>query len=170
LNTLTTFAGNVDVYDIRYFNGDPTDPLQDALTTYLNRPEIQRAMNADHSWGACNQAPYFRLLDDIARSSEFLFPKILEQIPVLLYNGNKDLICNMVGTQRWSDAMQWKYQSQFKNAPVNKWTVNGQEAGNWKSANGLTRLVVLNAGHMVPFSQPAFAFDMLSKFIAGDFH
>jgi carboxypeptidase C (cathepsin A) len=127
-------------------------------------------MNGAVSWGACNQAPYFRLLDDIARSSESLIPKILEQVPVLLYNGNKDLICNMIGTQKWSDAMPWKSQQQFLSAPVNKWTVGGQEAGNWKSAGGLTRLVVLNAGHMVPFSQPAFAYDMLTKFLSGFFH
>ena len=36
LESLVLAAGNVDVYDIRYIGGDPTDPLGDALGDYLN--------------------------------------------------------------------------------------------------------------------------------------
>jgi hypothetical protein len=42
--------------------------------------------------------PYFALGEDFSRSSEFLIPKILTKIPVLFYNGDQDLICDMDGT------------------------------------------------------------------------
>lgn len=171
LNALVLAAGNVDVYDIRYFNGDPTDPLQASLTTYLNTPSVRLQMNAgNHKWGACKSGPYFPLLDDMARSAEFLIPRILKEIPVLLYNGNKDLICNMIGTKTWSEAMVWPGQSAFIHASNNSWAVAGNAAGYWKSAQGLTHLIVYNAGHMVPFSQPQNSQNMIYSFIQGLFH
>lgn len=36
LESVITAAGGVDVYDIRYIGGDPTDALGDLLSTYLN--------------------------------------------------------------------------------------------------------------------------------------
>lgn len=171
LNALVLAAGNVDVYDIRYHNGDPTDPLQASLTTYLNTPSVRQQMNAgNHKWGACKMGPYIPLLNDMSRSAEFLVPRILKQIPVLLYNGNKDVICNYMGTKTWSEAMVWPGQSAFIHAQNNSWSVSGNAAGYWKSAQGLTHLIVYDAGHMVPFSQPENSLNMIYSFIQGLFH
>jgi sensor histidine kinase YesM len=86
MSLLILEAGNIDVYDIRYSGGDPTDPLQDALATYLNQAAVKSKMNAgSQSWTACASTPYFELLDDISRSSEFLFPTLLANYRVLLY-------------------------------------------------------------------------------------
>lgn len=43
LNALMTDAGVGDPYDIRKAS-DPTDPLQDALATYLNLPETRKKL------------------------------------------------------------------------------------------------------------------------------
>lgn len=43
LNALMTDAGVGDPYDIRKAS-DPTDPLQDALATYLNLPETKKKL------------------------------------------------------------------------------------------------------------------------------
>jgi len=154
LGLLVAEAGDVDVYDIRSFGGDPTDPLQDALTKYLNQPDVKKKMNAgNQEWQACASTPYFELLDDIARSSEFLFPALLQNYRVLLYNGNFDLICNMIGTTTWSSKINWPYQSEFNNAKNVSWTVASKAAGYYKTAKTLTHLIVYNAGHMVPFNQ-----------------
>jgi vitellogenic carboxypeptidase-like protein len=170
LGLLVFEAGNVDVYDIRYFNGDPTDPLQDALQDYLNEPAVRSKMNAgSQEWQACASAPYFALLNDISRSSEYLFPILLSTYRVLLYNGNYDLICNMDGTSKWASVMNWPYQNQFNSAKNVSWVVDSQPAGYYKTAHTLTHLIVYNAGHMCPFDQPRNTHDMLYRFIANRF-
>jgi carboxypeptidase C (cathepsin A) len=122
LELMVAAAGNVDVYDIRYHNGDPTDPLQAALGTVLNRQDVMTLLNATGTtsgWTACADSPYFGLEGDIEQSSAFLIPGILAQIPVLIYNGNEDLICNYFGTNAWSDALNWPGQTAFQNAVNN---------------------------------------------------
>jgi len=155
LSLVAAEAGGVEVYDIRKTE-DPTDPLMDKLQTYLNKPEVKKMMNAgDSSWTACADAPYFALMGDITRSSEKLFPKILAaNIPVLIYNGNYDLICNYFGTQTWLSVLDWPYSKEFLNARNQTWNVGSSQAGYYKSANILTHLIVLNAGHMSPYDQP----------------
>jgi carboxypeptidase C (cathepsin A) len=92
----------------------------------------------------------FALLGDLARSSEKLFPKILAtKLPVLLYNGNYDLICNYFGTRDWTNAMEWPYSHAWAIAKNQTWSVAGQLAGFFRSASSLTQLVVDGAGHMV---------------------
>jgi len=171
LNLLMAEAGVNDVYDIRQ-KSDPTTPFADRLTTFLNHGTIKKQLNASSSvtWGLCDTDPYFALMSDIDRSSENLVPGILAKIPVLLYNGNYDLICNMDGTADWSDAMVWPGAAKFATATNQSWTGAKGQAGGWyKSAQGLTRLIVANAGHMSPFDQPANVQVMVWQFLTGGF-
>eukprot|EP01120_Amphizonella_sp_Union-15-10_P010966 TRINITY_DN4550_c0_g1_i1.p1 TRINITY_DN4550_c0_g1~~TRINITY_DN4550_c0_g1_i1.p1 ORF type:complete len:410 (-),score=50.14 TRINITY_DN4550_c0_g1_i1:21-1250(-) len=169
LELLVTEAGGVNVYDIRT-TSDPTDPLSAALSTYLNTPSVQAKMNASgHAWTSCSSVPYLALIDDLARSSEYLFPVILAKIPVLLYNGNYDLICDYLGTNTWASIIEWPHQQEFNNALNRTWIVDGQNAGYYKTASTLTHLIVYNAGHMVPYNQPKNSLNMLQTFIKGGF-
>jgi len=170
LGLLMTEAGVNDVYDIRQ-DSDPTDPYIDALDDYLNSDAAAKVLNiSGQSWEMCSDAPYIALEGDIDRSSEVLIPNILKSIPVLLYNGYYDLICNWEGTNTWSNNMNWQYQSQYVSAKNQTWLVNGKSAGFWKSADNLAFLVVDNAGHMSPFDQPENLWNMVYQFINGNFH
>jgi len=169
LNGLMGVSGVGDPYDIRK-SSDPTQPLQDALTTWLNLASTQSKLNAGNQpWQACATGPYFALEGDMEQSSDFLLPNILTQIPVLLYNGDKDLICDIDGTSTWATSLQWPYQSQFNDAKNISWVVNGQVAGWYRGAANLIQLSVFNAGHMVPYDQPLNAQNLLYRFIAGGF-
>eukprot|EP01126_Amoeba_proteus_P002279 TRINITY_DN10719_c0_g1_i4.p1 TRINITY_DN10719_c0_g1~~TRINITY_DN10719_c0_g1_i4.p1 ORF type:complete len:166 (-),score=19.13 TRINITY_DN10719_c0_g1_i4:104-601(-) len=162
-------AGLGDPYDIRK-SSDPTDPLQDALATYLNLPATRKALGVgDRTWEACANNPYYYLLNDEARSSEDLVPQILAKIPVLFYNGDQDLICNMDGTHTLLSDINWNFQNQFNSAPGKNWSVAGVPAGTYKSFSTLTELVVFQAGHMVPYDQPKNAQDLAYRFISGGF-
>eukprot|EP01129_Flabellula_baltica_P008575 TRINITY_DN341_c0_g1_i1.p1 TRINITY_DN341_c0_g1~~TRINITY_DN341_c0_g1_i1.p1 ORF type:complete len:425 (+),score=75.17 TRINITY_DN341_c0_g1_i1:33-1277(+) len=165
LGILTELGGIGDVYDIRK-KSDPTDPLNDVLTKWLNDPSVRKGFNVgDVTWEGCSNAPFFALMSDEEQSSNFLIPKILEKIPVLLYNGNCDLICNYMGTAEYVKIMDWPYQQAFNNAMNNTWTVDGAQAGYYKSAYNLTLLIVENAGHMVPYDQPKNSHDLLYRFM-----
>jgi len=169
LNTLMLAAGVNDVYDIRQ-KSDPTTPFANKLTTFLNTATARKALNVSNNvqWGLCDSNPYFALMSDIDMSSENLVPGILAKVPVLLYNGNYDLICNMDGTQTWSYAMSWPFQHQFQTAPNKTWTgAAGQIGGTYQASNGLTRLIVNNAGHMSPFDQPANVQVMVWQYLTG---
>lgn len=137
LETLVLDAGDVDVYDIRYSGGDPTDPLQDALTTYLNQDSVRKQLNVgNHTWGACE--PQFGLLYDEEQSVENLIPDLLANYPVMNYNGNYDLICNYLGTVEWTSNIGWPGQNVYNNAQNHTYVVDNQVAGYYKSGGNLT--------------------------------
>jgi len=170
LESLVVAAGNVDVYDIRYIGGDPTDPLCDALGTYLNLPAVRKQLNAgDNEWTMCGTTAFFGLLEDIEQSVANLLPDLLANYPVLNYNGDKDVICNYIGTNEWTSQIVWPGQNIYNNAVNQSWIVAGKPAGYYKSGGNLTHAIVYNAGHMVPFSQPQNSQDLLYRFISGGF-
>jgi len=168
LELLMAEAGVNDVYDIRQ-DSDPTDPYADALDTYLNSDTAKKLFNVTEPWTMCATGPYIALINDEMRSSEDLFPDILSQIKVLLYNGYYDLICNWMGTDTWSSTINWQYHDQFNSAKNQTWIVNGKNAGFYKTYSTLTFLVVDNAGHMSPFDQPQNLHEMVYRFIYGSF-
>ena len=67
--------------------------------------------------------------------------------------GNYDLVCNYYGSAEMLDTMQWSGQQAFLQATNTTWNYNGNVAGTSRTANGLTFVVVDNAGHMVPHDQ-----------------
>jgi len=170
LESLVVAAGDVDVYDIRYVGGDPTDPLGDALGTYLNLPQVRKQLNAgDNEWTMCGTTAFFGLIEDIEQSVANLLPDLLANYPVLNYNGNKDVICNYIGTNEWTLHIDWPGQNSYNTASNHSWIVAGKPAGFYKSGGNLTHAIVENAGHMVPFSQPQNSQDLLYRFIDGGF-
>jgi len=88
-------------------------------------------------------------------------------VDVIFYNGDEDLICNFYGTSAFLESMVWPGQNAFANAPNVTWTVNGVAAGTSRTADGLTYVVVGEAGHMVPHDQPANALDLLNNLLTG---
>jgi cathepsin A (carboxypeptidase C) len=43
-------------------------------------------------------------------------PNILDQIPVLIYAGDADYICNWLGNQAWTEKLEWPGQKDFNAA------------------------------------------------------
>jgi carboxypeptidase C (cathepsin A) len=170
LENLVLEAGNVDVYDIRYkANEDPTDPLNDALSKWLNKASVQSELHVNRKWLGCATAPYIALESDEQLSTEGLFADLLTAYQVMNYNGNYDLICNWYGTWWWTNTVEYPQQQQYINAKNNTWVVDNTSAGFWRYAGNFTHIIVLNAGHMSPFNQPKNTQDMLYRFISGGF-
>jgi serine carboxypeptidase-like clade 4 len=161
-------AGNVNVYDVREPCTYP--PLCYDLSPigkYLNLPATRRKLGVgDRRWQACSGAAYAPFESkDFEYSYRFDLPIILQRIPVLIYNGNYDLVVDFYGTTEMLDTMLWPGRSGFVNAKNGTWVVDGKVAGSVRSFNGLTYLVVNDAGHMVPYNQPKNALDMLYRLL-----
>jgi hypothetical protein len=78
------------------------------LTVPPQRSDVVRALHAtakSESWTECrgliNQEFYK------SPSSIELLPKVLQQIPVLLFAGDQDFICNYMGIESMIKAMSW---------------------------------------------------------------
>ena len=85
-------------------------------------------------------------------------------IPVLIYAGDVDFICNYLGNKAWTLSLDWKYRDEFNLAEDHEW---GKALGLARTSNGLTFLQVYDAGHMVPTDQPKVALEMITRFISG---
>jgi len=72
--------------------------------------------------------------------------KILHRnIKVLIYNGDKDYICNWEGTDIWVNNLEWKYKEEFKYK-----SMVDIDGGKRKSHENFIWHVIHEAGHMVP--------------------
>jgi len=137
---------------------------------FLALPSVRTALGVSPSasWVDCSMSVHLKLLDDWVGNFATDIPSVLAQnIPVLIYSGTNDWICNYMGGQRWTHAMQWPGQNAFNGATTKSWKVLGKRAGDVKTASNFTFLTVLNAGHMVPMNQPRNALSMVQTFISG---
>jgi len=87
----------------------------------------------------------------------------------LIYDGNFDIICNHSGILDMLADMQWIGKENYEKAVRSVYTQNGSGdvIGYLTSSDSLRLLVVRNAGHMVPLSQPPYAQQMLEEFTSG---
>ena len=163
LETVVMAGGNVNVYNIRQF-GDYNSTLMD---TWLNLTSTKTMFHVPPSttFLDCGEKAYLALANDIPQSVVGLFPYLLNNTRVLLYEGQDDLILNMVGAETWISQMQWYGQLNYLQAEKEVWVVQGQIAGYARGYESLTQLVVLKAGHMVPLDQLTNSLDMVNRFI-----
>jgi cathepsin A (carboxypeptidase C) len=118
-------------------------------------------------WEMCASVPHLMLSFDQNKMAGHKMAQLLDNdIPILIYNGDKDYICNWMGGLAWTEALEWTGYEGYNEAPVELWTTaSKKKGGQSKSFGSLTFLRVFNAGHMVPMDQPEVALEMLSEFI-----
>lgn len=165
----------LNIYDIRGPCEESESGLcykgLDYIDQYLNLPEVQEALGVETKTfeGCANTVGYnFALTGDGAKPFQQDVAGVLEKdIPVLIYAGDKDFICNWVGQELWLKELEWTgiYKFNAKNKTV--WETETGPAGEYKSAEGLTFLRVYEAGHMVPHDQPENSLAMLNTWLYG---
>ena len=96
-------------------------------------------------------------------------------MPILLFSGDQDLICNHLGTEDMIHRMTWLNGTGFEDppgsgswAPRQPWTFDDESAGFYQSARNLTYVLFYNSSHMVPFDYPRRTRDMLDRFVGVD--
>lgn len=134
----------------------------------MQRPEVVKALHAEGSvegWQHCSSVVSSEFLALESIPSVALLPKLLETIPILLYAGEYDMVCNGIGIQNMISKLEWNGAVGFNGSTEENWEVDSKLAGSWTSARGLSYVNFLNASHMVPMDAPLPAHDMLSKTI-----
>ncbi|OWZ03773.1 Serine protease [Phytophthora megakarya] len=168
-------------YDIRLpcKNEDGGDNCYDMsyVSKYLDAPNVREALGVNSkrvgAWKECNSKTYnafMKTADPAKPFNSYVADLLNEDVRVLIYAGDADLVCNWYGNDAWTRALQWEGRDGFNAAPETAFiTTNGTNAGVVRSLNNqFTFLRVFNSGHMVPQDQPAVALDMLNKFLKNE--
>lgn len=96
-------------------------------------------------------------------------PDILKKIPVLIYAGDADFICNWLGNQAWTNELEWSGKSGFAHEKLSPYMLRDKEVGQIKASGNFTFLRMYQAGHMVPYNQPEPSLQMLNEWIGGKY-
>lgn len=172
-----------NMYDIRLRDDYPScgmawPPDLALVTPYLRRDDVVTALHINRDkrtgWTECAGAVSGTFRARNSKPSVRLLPGLLEAgIPILLFSGAKDLICNHVGTEEFIHNLAWSGGTGFELspgvwAPKRDWTFEDEPAGIYQEARNLTYVLFYNSSHMVPFDYPRRTRDMLDRFMAVD--
>lgn len=183
LDASKTGSQCVNMYDIRKTDTYPScgmnwPPDLTEVTPYLRRQDVVDALHINKDkrtgWSECSGAVSNTFRAANSTPSVFLLPKLLEEgLPILLFSGAKDFICNHVGTEDMISDMKWLDGTGMETAPgvyapKRDWYFEGESAGLWQEARNLTYVLFYNSSHMVPFDYPRRSRDMLDRYMGVD--
>ncbi|KAK4123325.1 hypothetical protein N657DRAFT_646086 [Parathielavia appendiculata] len=165
-----------NVYDIRGKCEDSSNLCYSGLgwiSDYLNQQSVMDALGVEvSSYESCNFDinRNFLFQGDWMQPFHRLVPNILKEIPVLIYAGDADYICNWLGNQAWTNALEWPGKKGFNDAKIKDLKLPGadKEYGKVKASGNFTFMRVYQAGHMVPMDQPENSLDFLNRWLSGE--
>ena len=157
------------VYDVR----DNAPEITSYADQYLSQQRVKDALGAELDGGFqdCDGGVYqnFENTGDWMKPIHKKVPGILAKIPVLIYAGDADWICNWLGNQAWTNALDWPGKTAFNNAPITGVNgADGKEYGKVKNAQGFAFLRVYQAGHEVPSYQPKASLNFFNRWLGGE--
>ncbi|KAL7626198.1 hypothetical protein AAE478_002968 [Parahypoxylon ruwenzoriense] len=166
-----------NVYDVREKCQDQANLCYTEtawISKYLNEDKVIQAVGAEvQDYESCNTDinRNFLFQGDWSKPFHRLVPDIIKQIPVLIYAGDADYICNWLGNKAWSEALDWPGKKGFNAAELKNLEVSGSEAyGQVKSSGNFTFMRIYQAGHMVPFNQPEGSLDFFNRWLGGEWY
>jgi cathepsin A (carboxypeptidase C) len=166
-----------NVYDIRgkcEDSGNLCYPALGYISKYLNDKAVMSELGVEvSSYDSCNFDinRNFLFAGDWMQPYHRLVPDILAQIPVLVYAGDADFICNYLGNDAWTQELEWPGAKDFKKAELKdlKLESDGKtKIGKVRSSGNFTYMRIFNAGHMVPMDQPENSLDMYNRWLGGE--
>ncbi len=139
---------------------------------FLARTDVRQKLGIrddQGEWSSCNFKVNHMFQGDWMKDYQSTIPPMLaDGIRVLIYAGDQDFVCNWLGNQAWTLAMDWAGKASYNAAAVEPWKGDGgKPGGELRSYGNFSFLRVYAAGHMVPLDQPANALAMLDGFLAG---
>ncbi|CAF0713190.1 unnamed protein product [Adineta steineri] len=171
----------VNIYDIRLDDTFPQcgrnlPPELKYFMSYLRRQDVMSSIHINDKkvrWAECSDSVSDAFTANHSKPSITFLPNLLRQIPIILYSGQYDLICNHWATEAMIDSMTWNGRTgfDFDNgtfSPKYPWIVDDESAGLIRSARNLTYILFYGASHMVPYNYARRSRFMLHQFIQLD--
>ncbi|KAK7696265.1 hypothetical protein QCA50_000918 [Cerrena zonata] len=167
----------LNMYDVRLSDTYPAcgmnwPPDLKHMYTYLQRQDVVRsfhAQDASTAWQECRSGVHRAMSTKHSNSSIMVLPRVLEKVPVMLFAGDQDLICNYMGVESTIQAMNWNGATGLGTVQTQSWSVNNTAAGTWVTSRNLTYVKIFNASHMAGFDVPHISHDMILRFMGVNF-
>jgi cathepsin A (carboxypeptidase C) len=160
-----------NVYDVRSECEDSGNLCYSALgyiSEFLNREETREALGVEvDGYDSCNfdVNRNFMFQGDWMQPIHHLVPDLIKKIPVLIYAGDADFICNWLGNQAWTEALEWDGHADFAKAENKDLLLDDKAYGKVKSSGNFTFMQIFEAGHMTPMDQPEASSDFLNRWL-----
>ncbi|KAG5920335.1 hypothetical protein E4U53_003931 [Claviceps sorghi] len=167
-SVMSVYRGNK--YDILNVNGTGQTSY---ATAFLNSTHTKKVLGVevDRQYQECSTDVYH----DFVSSGDWMLPAqgpvpdILAQVPVLIYAGDADFICNWLGNRAWVNALEWPGKSAFNSAKVKDLRVgSGRKYGTVRAAQGLAFMRIFKAGHGVPQYEGEGSLDFVNRWMGGE--
>ncbi|KAL6721823.1 hypothetical protein ACLMJK_000928 [Lecanora helva] len=153
------------VYDIRHPYEDPTPPPY--FEDYLNLASVQNALGVNLNYTESNADVSYAF----QQTGDFAYPNFItdletilnNSVRIALYHGDADYICNWFGGEAVSLALNYTHSAEFRAAGYEPFVLDGQEYGEVRQYGNFSFLRIYEAGHEVPFYQPAASLALFSR-------
>jgi len=137
---------------------------------FLNDKDVQKQLGVNMTFESCNFEVNHGFMFDFMKNYHQLIPPMLAAgIDVLIYAGDQDFVCNWLGNEKWTLALDWEHKAEFNSATKTPFLAAGKEVGELRSYANFHFLRVYQAGHMVPLDQPEAALVMVNALFDGAF-
>ncbi|GME81671.1 unnamed protein product [Ambrosiozyma monospora] len=128
------------------------------VTPFLNIKEVQDGLNLKNPkvWQECDSTVSRYFSPSASKKSFELLPDLLKQIPIMLFSGDKDIICNHLGTEMLIEKLDiGNKEPGFTNDSLPyKWYYNDAPVGEIRAQNNLSYVKIFDSSHMVPYDLP----------------
>ncbi len=159
---------HIDVYDVRRTCSDDDDCHDmKKLERFMNLPQMKKRFQIpeDKKYMHCNTSVYDSFRWDKETDMTPSVARLLDKgLPILIYAGDQDLICNYIGVRDWIEAMKWTSAAEWKQAAKEIWKVNGEQAGEVQTYDLLTFLKIEQCGHLAARDKPEVSLEMITTF------
>jgi len=144
------------------------DPAEDNYEEFCNMESTREALHVGNLPFPDPGNVYFSMINVFMETGMHDIEFCLDNgYHTLIYNGNFDIICDHSGILDMIADMQWEGKADYDKASRSVYYYGSEVVGYLKQARNLDILLVKNAGHMVPLSQPPYAQQMLEDFTSG---
>ena len=167
-----------NVYDVRGKCKDSSNlcyPELAYISKWLNDASVMKALGVEvDSYDSCNFDinRNFLFQGDWMKPFHRLVPGLIEKMPVLIYAGDADFICNWLGNKAWTEALDYPDHKKFAAAEMKDLYIDGDKdqrnIGAVKSSGNFTFMRIHAAGHMVPLDQPEASLEFFNRWLSGE--
>ncbi|XP_065281365.1 probable serine carboxypeptidase CPVL isoform X1 [Dermacentor albipictus] len=138
---------------------------------FVDRAEVRRALHVGRRlvFMPDGDAVTHSMYADILVSYKHQLADLLDQdLKVLLYGGQKDLITPFSSVERFMKTLSWKGQMEYATTPRLPWRLGtDQVLGYYRHVHNYTEVLVRGAGHVTAFDKPKEVLALVTRFIYG---
>lgn len=127
------------------------------VSPFLRKEEVMNDLNLIDfkPWRECSGRVGRKFQAKNSLPSVHLLPRISQEIPIILFNGANDIICNSEGVLSYLDKLEWGGKMGFTNKDDEiSWIYDDEKVGYIIMERNISFINIYNSSHMVPYDLP----------------